>query len=242
MTHATIDDTDFILLYVPRGQSIEIVLEGSAGRPTVTGSQSIRARSESGTVIITGNPSGVSLVRSGSAAILIADKSTAQTFWNPHISTGPGSTFDLSPDTPSVLVSGPYLVRNVTIFGSTLALVGDTDGPTPITVIAPSSVSIVTWNGARVDMSQNPLGVGLRGVLTTRVPPIRLPSLRRLSWRSIDALPEIDPSFDDSEWVVADKLVSATSRPDKPYSGDKLLYADEYGTSEWWSHFAQRDS
>lgn len=50
----------------------------------------------------------------------------------------------------TVLVGGPYLVRNATISGSTLAIRGDLNGSTTLTVIAPPEFSRVTWNGIPV--------------------------------------------------------------------------------------------
>jgi hypothetical protein len=203
---------------------VEAVVTGpSASSVKVTGSSAISAKVSKGAVVITGSPSGVSYVEFGSTTVLVMDKVTATTFWAPRTS----SSFDLSPQTPSVLVSGPYLVRNATVSGSTLKLIGDTNSTVPLTVIAPSSVRSVTWNGAAVKTSASKAGVGLAGTLSGPTSLSGLPKLSSASWKSADSLPEIAPGFDDSSFVVATK--TSTQRPFPPYGGKYVLYADEYG-------------
>jgi hypothetical protein len=224
MTQTTIDGTDIAVLYVPFGQSAEAVVIGpTLGTPTVTGSSSVKARSADQSVIITGSPVGVSVVRFGTTAVIVTDKAAAATFWNPRTS----ASYDVSPDTSSVIVSGPYLVRNATVSSSTLQLFGDTNGKTNLIVIAPATVKSITWNGALVEITNSPLGIGLSGTLSGVTQTPSLPSLKSAAWKSADSLPEIAPSFDDSTWVTANK--TSTARPFKPFSGKLVLYTDEYG-------------
>lgn len=224
MTQTTIDSTDYVVLYVPAGQSVEAVIPTSSSTVAVTGSSTIKGRVANKTVIITGTASGTSVVKFGKTAVLIADKATAGTFWNPRTTA---SEYDLAPDAASVLVAGPYLVRNATISGSTLRLVGDINATTPLTVVAPAAVTSVTWNGASVKVAKSTLGVGLSGTLSSGAKAPSLPSLKSAAWKSADSLPEVAVAFDDSTWVTANK--TTTARPFKPFSGKLVLYADEYG-------------
>lgn len=193
------------------------------GTPIVSGAMSIKAKSSNNTVIITGSPSGISVVKFGRTVVIVTDKLTASTFWQPRTVA---SSYDVAPDVPSVIVAGPYLVRNATITSSTLSLVGDVNATTTLTVLAaPTTVSSVTWNGAPVKISKS--SVGLTGSISGPVSKINLPSLQSSSWKSADSLPEISPSFDDSTWVVANK--TSVQRIFKPYAGKYVLYADEYG-------------
>jgi hypothetical protein len=174
LTHTSIDGYDYLVLYVSYGQTLEAsVSRCSDDTPTVTGSSSIKAQVMDGSVVILGSPSGISAVRWGSTVVVVTDKSTAYTFWDT-----PTHTDYLSSKTSSVLVQGPYLVRNASISGSTLNLIGDTNGTTPLTIFGPSNLSKVTWNGNPLNVSTNTLGVGLYGEVQAETPTISLPSLK----------------------------------------------------------------
>ena len=225
LTQTTIDSVDYIVLYALKGQAIEAQLHSSVVKtPTVIGPNDIKARIQGKSVVINGNPNGISVVKFGSVVVIVADKAAAATFWQPRLS----ASYDVSPDTPSVLVVGPYLVRNASVVGSNLLLTGDVEKAIEITIIAPSSVKIIKWNGKLVKTSKGSLGVGLVAKLDDipRLPA--LPILKNLEWKSADSLPEIAPDFDDSKWVVAAK--TSTSRPLQPFAGKMVLYADEYGS------------
>ncbi|KAF7345669.1 Glycoside hydrolase family 35 protein [Mycena venus] len=179
---------------------------------------------------------------SNTQLVLFADSVTAVTFWAPVI---PGtSTFGnywaIGSNT-SVLVGGPYLVRNATISGSRLALVGDLNTTAPLTVIVPSTVKSVTWNGASVRLTAGVTATGgFTGTLTPRA-AVRTVSVPKLTgWKFMDSLPEIGPTFDDSTWTVANH--TTTNIPFKPYYGDgRILYGCDYGFCEnivlWRGHF-----
>ncbi|KAG8680419.1 hypothetical protein FRC11_002521, partial [Ceratobasidium sp. 423] len=138
--------------------------------------------------------------------------------------------YDLSPRTGSVLVFGPYLVRNATIQGSTLHVVGDlkSGNTTELEAIVPLAVTSVTWNGKNVGVSKTASGT-LKGTIGGEDLTPKLPNLKALEWRCTDSLPEIEVGFDDSDWVTANK--TSTSRPAEfqPLAGKIMLYADEYG-------------
>ncbi|KIJ53629.1 glycoside hydrolase family 35 protein [Sphaerobolus stellatus SS14] len=224
LTQTTIDGVDYIVLYSLAGQSIEAQIQSSVVKTvSVTGSNAIKARIQGQSVIVSGSPSGVSAVKFGSTVVIVADKAAAGTFWQPRLS----ASYDVSPDTPSVLVIGPYLVRNATISGSSLLLTGDIQKVTDLTIIAPSAVKSISWNGKQVTSGKASSGVGLAARLNDIPKLPALPSLKSLVWKSADSLPEIAPSFDDSKWVVANK--TSTSRPLQPFAGKVVLYADEYG-------------
>src|SRR5262249_23954251 len=70
--------------------------------------------------------------------LLIADDSTAGTFWRQDTAAGP------------VLERGPELVRAARIAGSSLHLTGDTSSARDLEVWAPAGVRSVIWNGAPV--------------------------------------------------------------------------------------------
>jgi hypothetical protein len=101
------------------------------------------------------------------------------------------------------LVHGPYLVRSVGISddGKTIALTGDMDGATQITVFGPKTASRISWNGMTIQTAKTAYD-SLTG--TTNAPDkskLKLPALT--SWKAHDSLPERRSDYDDSgeAWV-----------------------------------------
>ncbi|KAI0343743.1 putative beta-galactosidase [Trametopsis cervina] len=229
-TWSTIGGVDYLVLYANAGHSIEAVVTGVQNTPILTsGSSSISARrGTSSTLVITGKPSGISAVSVGNVTVIIADKHTALSFWNIRLPSPTHTQYDQAPDVPSVLIFGPYLVRNATLgsSGSTLVLNGDINATTTLDIVAPPTVKAVTWNGQSVRVETSPIGT-LRGQVTLGLKTPELPDLKAARWRCTDSLPEIEPGFDDSTWVTANK--TSTARPYQPLGGKFVLYADEYG-------------
>ncbi|EKM53444.1 glycoside hydrolase family 35 protein [Phanerochaete carnosa HHB-10118-sp] len=227
---ATIDSTDHLILYANEGHQVEAVISGvPSDKPKVTGSSSISARTGPiGTFIITGSPKGVSSISLGNTMVFVADKHTALSFWNVHLSSANTTVYDRAPDVPSIFVFGPYLVRNATLLDgrSVLALHGDINATTTLDVVAPSSVKRVIWNGRTVHVQKSNIGT-LRGILKFTAQAPELPDLRTAEWLCTDSLPEIQSNFNDSSWVTANK--TSTGRPYQPFAGKYMLYADEYG-------------
>ncbi|KAK7031967.1 glycoside hydrolase family 35 protein [Favolaschia claudopus] len=179
---------------------------------------------------------------SNAQLVLFADSVTTATFFAPAVpgTSTFGNYWDIGTNS-TVLVGGPYLVRNATISGSRLALVGDLNTTAPLTVIAPSSVRSVTWNGASVQLKSGVTATGgFTGMLAPRsvVKTISVPKLT--GWKFMDSLPEIQSNFDDSSWTVANH--TSTNSPFKPYYGDgRVLYGCDYEFCEnivlWRGHF-----
>ena len=102
----------------------------------------------------------------------------------------------------TVLVHGPYLVRNASLSngGRTLDLIGDTDMATKLEVLAGDAVNAITWNGKEIMVSRSIHG-GLTGTLSGPTMQLELPALS--GWKVHDTLPEREPSYDDSWWIGA---------------------------------------
>lgn len=118
-------------------------------------------------------------------------------------------------------------MRNVTIDGSTLNLIGDFNATTDIEVIggAPSKLATLNINGESAKFSQDK-----NGVVTTTVsysPDVSIPSLASLDWKYIDSLPEIQSDYDDSNWPKANlkKTYNDAATLQTPVS----LFGSDYG-------------
>lgn len=96
----------------------------------------------------------------------------------------------------SVLIrpDGPYLVRWARVHGSTLALYGDVDAATNITVFALKDVDTITWNYKPVATAKSISG-SLEGVIGGPDLTVTLPALA--DWKSSDSLPENMVDYDD---------------------------------------------
>jgi hypothetical protein len=93
-------------------------------------------------------------------------------------------------------------------------------------------MTAVTWNGKAVTKNTTATKGLSRfpgtfvGYLTFSSTKITVPPLS--DWKFRDSLPEIQATFDDSSWVVANHTM--TNIPFKPYYGDgRVLYGCDYG-------------
>ncbi|KAJ6612291.1 beta-galactosidase, domain 2-domain-containing protein [Mycena sp. CBHHK59/15] len=238
---------DILFLYGSSSQAHEVALPltGKSNKAHQTQSPLITftAKDNETTVAFLPGIKGLQTVwDSNTQLVLFADSATATTFWSPVIAAKStfGSFWGIGSNT-SVLVGGPYLVRSASISGSQLALTGDLNTTVPLTVIAPSSVKSVAWNGANVKITA---GVTTTGGFTGTLVPrsaVKFISAPKLSgWKFKDSLPEIGAAFDDSAWAVANH--TTTNIPFKPYYGDgRILYGCDYGFCEnivlWRGHF-----
>ena len=146
-------------------------------------------------------------------------------------------------DNGAVVVKAGYLLRNASISGSDLYLTGDVNATTPIEVIsgAPSNGSLY-FNGEKLSTTTDSNGV-ISGSVIFNSPTYTLPTLADLDWKVIDSLPEIQPSYDDSAWTVADKTTTNNPRnlttPTDLYAFD---YGYDIGTLVYRGHFVATGS
>ena len=127
----------------------------------------------------------------------------------------------------AVILKAGYLTRTAKVEGTTLAITGDLNATTPIEVIgAPSSVTKVTFNGKDVSVAPSKAGA-LCGSIELPKADISVPKLNELEWKYIDTLPEIQASYDDSKWKVAD--LKKTYNSLRPLTTPVSLYSSDYG-------------
>lgn len=105
-----------------------------------------------------------------------------------------------------VLVKGGYLVKKAEDKGNTLALTGETDSDTPISVLAPAKYSQLSWNGQNLTTKKDSNGWLDATVAGPDKSKVQVPALT--DWKEQDASPESSLHFDDSKWTKADKPAS----------------------------------
>jgi len=211
---------DVLYVVVDRGEPSELALSHST---------KVDLRFPDG--VLGGGPFAV--IDTKTSLVLISTSLTADTFFAPVLAgTGPHANFWQIGTNTTILVGGPHFVRNAS-FGAdgTLALQGDLNASITLQVIGPSHMTAVTWNGKPIAKNSTATDALSRfpgsfvGRLTFPSTKIAVPALR--GWKFSDSLPEIQPNFDDSQWVVANHLT--THIPFKPYYGDgRVLYGCDY--------------
>ncbi|KAI9930751.1 hypothetical protein MW887_011508 [Aspergillus wentii] len=125
----------------------------------------------------------------------------------------------------SVIVKGGYLLRNASITGDSLNLIGDINATTTIEVLfSPKNCSTLIFNGKKVNTTRS--NGRLHGVVEYTKPKITLPDLSTAEWKYTDSLPEIQSGYDDSKWINCNKTTSNNGRNlTTPVS----LYSSDYG-------------
>lgn len=253
----TIDGRDVLFIHGRKGQDHELAFV-PAGRPNFFRQSSpikLDTLNNSATLvtILPGAEGLITVWDSDKQLVLYADTETAGTFWAPVIPSAdandPFRSFWQYGTNTSVLVAGPYLVRKASITdrGRTLELTGDLNAADPpavtLSIIAPKSVIQAKWNGKLVPFAPtaSPSSPSVRYAqigIRKEALSVKVPSLT--GWKYHDSLPEIQPGYDDSKWVDANKKTS--NMPWVPYYGDgTYLYACDYGFCEnnvlWRGHF-----
>ena len=145
----------------------------------------------------------------------------------PSKGTTPGFASDEN-TASSVIVKAGYLVRTAYLQGSDLHLTADFNATTSVEVIgAPSGAKNLVINGNKAQVKVDKNGIWSTSVEYT-APKIKLPSLEHLKWKSVDTLPEIQNSYDDSRWTVADHTYTNNSVKN-PLNTPTSLYSSDYG-------------
>ncbi|KAG4434086.1 hypothetical protein IFR05_010446 [Cadophora sp. M221] len=228
-TWKQVDTKKFLVVYGGAGEQHELAILSASTTKTIEGS-GITVKTDNSTTILGWKTSSTRrVVQVGSLYIYVLDRNTAYNYWAPDFKRrdswgGYATTID---KTTSVIIHAGYLVRDATLDGSALRITGDLNSTAPIKVIgAPKSATQLFFNGKKLDFKSNPLTGEWTSSLQYQAPAVKLPDLSRLKWKHIDSLPEIQASYDDSKWTVADHIT--TNNP-TVLATPTSLYASDYG-------------
>ncbi|KAE9405356.1 glycoside hydrolase family 35 protein [Gymnopus androsaceus JB14] len=228
---ADIGVTDYIILYALPGQTGETVFLFDS-EPTVdlSNAPNINSTFSNGTLILQYPLNGSQFVTiehdNSTLVAIIMDKTVANQWHAPVLPSGGSfSNYFSVGSNETVLVGGPYIVRNATISDNILSLTGDLNGTTTIEIVAPATVSGVSWNGVTIQTNQTSRGT-LTSNLIVEDLGLTFPSFD--SWKVSGSVAEIFPDFDDSNFTLADQTqTNYTNLP--PLAGSQVLYAQQYG-------------
>ncbi len=236
-----------LLLYSAPHELHEFAVPRSLGTPILYGA-GITTRTRGSNLIVqwTSLPER-RVLRFGTALIIhLLDRNEAYNIWPVEVpARSPVGNF-YSPSKDLVLLKAGYLVRSVSFDGSTLHVRGDVNATTSLELLAaPVIVDNIFFNGREVALEETDYGT-LRGTLGYFAPNISLPSLESLDWKYIDSLPELQASYDDTEWTVANLTASNNPRkittPVDLYAGDygyhtgSLIYRGHFVANGRWSN------
>lgn len=231
-----IGNRDVLFLYGVADSSSEVSLTLSGSPGTRAGAATASFSSDAGpytiVTLLQGIKGTVTVFESAAQLVLYADSVTAATFWAPVIPASAGGAFSnyfQFGSNETVLVGGPYLVRNASISGGQLALRGDLNQSVMLTVVAPEDVTSVTWNGEEVETASVTSSGGILGgylQMGSSLSSVKVPALT--GWKYADSLPEVSSSYSDAEWTIANH--TTTNIPGYLYGDGRILFGTSSST------------
>jgi hypothetical protein len=159
--------------------------------------------------------------------IYILERNSAYNYWvldipDPNATTGPFTKISTS----SAILKAGYLIRNVSVSGDSMTIVGDLNASMPLQIIggAPVDLKSLTFNRQTLRFQQDEAGV-VTAMLTYSNATFNIPDLSTQTWYYIDALPEIQPGYSDAAWTACSKTYTSNSihhlmTPTSLYAGD----------------------
>lgn len=227
-----------LILYGGPNEMHEIAF-GTNSKPEILEGQLAGSKTDGGRTTIRWEVSTTrTILKLEDLYVYLVDRNTAYNYWVLDIGAGRGTVTNA---TTSVVVSAGYLVRTGAIEGSTLALVGDNNRTTTLEVLgAPDQVRSVSWNGRGLNCQSNGPTTNLVATIEFDMPHLDLPDLSSLDWKTIDNLPELQQSYDDSKWTVCSNTytnnttVRNLTTPTSLYSSD---YTYNTGSFIYRGHF-----
>ncbi|KAJ5709905.1 CAZyme family GH35 [Penicillium malachiteum] len=223
LTYATLDE-DVIVFYMNIGQQARFAFKNPPSKLTFKtyGTTNVNSTKSDGITEYTyTQEDGATVLKfSNGVIVYLLDKETAWTFYAVPTTTNPHVTAS-----EHIFALGPYLVRNGSISGDTVSLVGDNANTTSLEVyVGNSKVTKIEWNGKSITTKKTAYGSLTGTAPGAESVKINLPTLS--SWKSQDTLPEIQRDYDDSRWVICNKTTSVNSVTPLTYP---VLYAGDYG-------------
>ncbi|KUL82910.1 hypothetical protein ZTR_10382 [Talaromyces verruculosus] len=216
------------VLYGGEGELHEIALLANLGRPSIIEGSGVTTRKQGSTWVLQWKVTPErQIVQIGSLELYLVWRNEAYNYWVMELpAAGPVANFT-SPSKDLVVIKGGYLIRNADIKGNELRLTGDLNQTSVIELISAPKDNIqkLTFNGELVKTTQTRNGK-VTGEVEYQPPSVEIPRLSDLTWKYLDSVPEIQPSYNDASWTECNK--STTNNP-TPLKTPRNLYAMDYG-------------
>ncbi|KAI0477066.1 family 35 glycosyl hydrolase [Xylariaceae sp. FL0804] len=222
------DNTTVLVLYADAGQTGEFAFKSDQGNVSTYGSTPVNTTSASSnttlqsaqysTYTYTQGIGSTVLSFSSGLIVYLLETETAWDFFAPATTSDPRVT-----PQEQIFVLGPYNVRNASVSGSTVTVVGDNANTTSIEVYAGAEASTIEWNGEALNTTRTEYGSLIAMAPGAADRSVELPTL---SWKTADSLPERYRDYNDSAWVICNKTSSLS--PTAPLTLP-VLFSSDYG-------------
>lgn len=205
-----------LVVYGGPNERHEFAVAGSPEAQVLQGSGLQMKKIKGATVVNSATTPTQRVIKLGQLLVYIVDRNTAYNFWTLPSPSG------------TVVARAGYLLRNATIQGTSMSLVGDLNATMPLEILsgAPIGLKSLRFNGRNLNFKQDSNGI-VTSTLTYTKPQVNVPNLANLSWKYHDGLPEIQPGYDDSAWTNAN--ISQTPNPYSNQTTPTSLYGSDYG-------------
>lgn len=221
-------DEKLLVLYGGADEVHEVAFSASLEKPTVAEGSGVKIVNVNGTWVLNWKVTPQRrIVKLGSLEVHLLWRNEAYSYWPMELpSSSPIGAYS-SRSKSTVVVKAGYLLRTASISGRELKLTGDVNSTTDIEVIAlpTKGVSAISFNGRQLKTTKSHTGKLLAAV-KFESPKITLPDFTRQTWKYLDTLPEIRPSYDDSLWT---SLTHQTTNNPLNLSTPTSMYASDYG-------------
>ena len=216
-----------LILYGGADETHEFALPSSIGSPSVHGGNIAVHPKGSSTIVQWQVTPDRRIVSFKGLTIYLLWRNDAYNYWVLDLpAPAPVSNFTSSSKTKVIAKAG-YLLRTATVSGNNLYITGDLNATTTLEVIGglPSNDSSLYFNGQPVSIIDSSYGA-VAASIPFKAPKASLPSLPSLTWKYIDSLPEIQPTYNDVAWTAC--TLTRSNNP-RNLTTPTSLYADDYG-------------
>ncbi|KAK8034885.1 hypothetical protein PG993_009880 [Apiospora rasikravindrae] len=218
-THQTLlNGSKVLIIYAGQNEFNEFVVNEPGPFNVVEGGQNLSRLGSASKSPILGwfTSTERTIVQVGDLTVYLLDRRSAYQYWVTAVVGSPSK----------LIINGPYFVRSVALNGSELSIKADLNVSTPIEVIgAPPGTKTIRINGKDTPFEYSDKSLTMNITLST--PLIELPNLESLGWTSVDSLPEVQASYDDSAWTVVNQTY--TNNTYSPLRTTVTTYAADYG-------------
>lgn len=218
-----------LVVYGGPNEQHELAVSNTSGATAVEGSGVKFANRNGNTILNWQTEAKRRVVRIGSDLhIVILSRNEAYNYWTVSTLASGSSYSHHATFSSDLIVHAGYLVRSASILENKIHLSGDVNVTTTIEIIGgtPENISGLTWNGEDTHAKHDRNGF-LSGTVFVSTPELQIPDLKSLTWKSIDSLPELQPSYDDSAWTNADH--TETNNTYWNLTTPTVLWGAEYG-------------
>jgi hypothetical protein len=230
-----------LLLYGGAGEAHEFAFSSRLGKPTVAEGQGIKIQLIGSAWVVQWQVTPARcIVRVADLEVYLLWRNDAYNYWALELpALGPIGNYSF-PGKDLVVIKAGYLIRTADIRNAELRLTGDVNQTTKIELISSPSGNLkeISFNGERLRNSKSTNGK-ISGTVRYDPPQLDIPDLANLQWKFLDSLPEIQSSYDDSDWTLC--TLNSTNNPrqlDTPSSLYSMDYGYHTGSLFYRGHFA----